>query len=152
MTRPPEEIVPAAIDALVELWRGAFAELPKADRPQVLDGSEVTYISGLYVSVGTSGQDEYSEALSERPGLGRRRTDVVDISCAAWAAGGDTTMKTYRDRASRLFRIARDAVRDNQSLGGAVTRAEVVSYEYRPQRNQRGAGVAFLFVIRAQTL
>ena len=150
MSRPPAGIVPAAVDALVALWKEAFAG---HDPPvQVLDGAEVAYLSGLYIVAGTSGEDDISEALSERPGLGRRRADVVDISNAVWAAGGDTDMKVYRDRADGLFQIARDVVRDNQNLGGAVTRAEVVSYEYRPRRTSRVTGAAFPFLIRAQTL
>lgn len=145
MTGPQGELIPAAIDALVSLWRAQL------DGVQVLDGDPVTWRTGLVLTVGIGGDDVTNEATSERPGL-RRRSDYADITNALWAAGGDTGINLYRDRAFAAFRAARNALREDQALGGAVTRAELTSYAYRPHRTRNGVAAEIQFTVRAAIL
>lgn len=146
MSGPSGELIPATIDALTALWTGAI------DGVQVLDGDPVTWTAGQFLTVGIGGDDATNEATSERLGLGRRRSDSADITSALWAAGGETSVKLYRDRVFAAFRAARTLLREDQALGGAVTRAEIASYVYQPRRTPRGVGAQIQFTVRAVIL
>lgn len=145
----PALLVPAAIDGLLAVWRAAFADEATV---QVLDGHEVTWVAGDYVSAGVGGDDAVSEAVSQWSDMGGGRADAVDIANAVWSAGGDTDLRIYRDRAAALLRVAREAVEADLTLGGAVTQAQIVGYVYRPLRAPKGAGTAFEFTVRATFL
>ena len=145
-------LLPAAIDALRSLWDAVFAEQVQQQTLQVLDGDPITWVHGDYLTVGMGGDDVAVEGLSDLQDFGGGRSEAVDVANAVWAAGGDTEVKLYRDRAAALFRTARSALVDDPTLGGAVTRAELASYVYRPVRSSKGAGAAIEFTVRALTL
>jgi hypothetical protein len=145
VSTPDGELIPAAIEALVALWKAALPDV------QVLDGDPTTWTAGVFLTVGIGADDVTNEATVERPGL-RRRSDYADITNALWAAGGDTSIPAYRDRAFTTFRAARTALQADQKLGGAVTRAELTSYAYQPRRTPRGAGAQIQFTVRAAIL
>lgn len=142
------DMVPAAIDALRAAW-GSAAALAGV---QVLDGEPVTYVGGEYLTVGMSGDDAAVEATSARAGMGRRRQGAATVACGLWSASGNTVAKAHRDRVFALFAAAATVVREDPTLGGAVTRASVAAYTYRPRRNAKGAGAAVEFTVDVQML
>lgn len=136
MSRGPE-----AIDSLIALWKTTEA----LTGVKVLDGDPVTYVGGLYVSVGLGGDDVATEVTSMRAGMGARRDEVAEIPCAVWSAGGGTAMKPHRDRAFGLFAAAVAELARVRPAGAA--RAEVSTYTYRPRRASKGVAAAVEFTV-----
>lgn len=133
--------LPEAIDGLYTLWKAAES----LAAVKVLDGDPVTYVGGEYLSVGLASDDVTTEVVSERSGMGSRRSEVAEIPCAVWSASGGTEIKPHRDRAFELFALAVAELEATRPAG--APRAEVTGYAYRPRRGSKGCGVAVEFTV-----
>lgn len=113
---------PAAVDALIAAWTTA----PTLSTVPVIDGPIIPATFSDCLFVGFDG-DFYGPRRSvhteqEWVGLGaKRRTETINIPCAAVAIHNDEVAKPARDRAFAIFATAETVLRTDPSLGQSPT-------------------------------
>lgn len=139
--------VPAVLDALVALFADTLPDV------EVIDGPWVTLPQGDYLTVGWTpyDNDTAADALQEwrgfRGGSPPPRKEEFDVVCYLDSAGGDTdaaSVKTRRDGAFVLLADVEDALRNDLTLGGAVSADGWVELKAHTlhQVQAKGAGYA----------
>jgi hypothetical protein len=127
--------IPAAIDYLVTLFRGAVTlGGPVVNGQQtgpvtVHDGADVTAEAGalaLWVGVDdidpAAGAPEAASATQSWAGLGRMaRNEELAIYCVAQAIGGGDDVRSLRLSCAGIVAAVEDLVRADASLGGVVS-------------------------------
>ena len=104
-------------------------------------------------SVHTASTGLLSIATTSAPALAQANYPSRPIRLVVpFPAGGGTDVKVHRDRADALFDVVEAELRRDHRLGGAVTRAELTTFVYRPRRNPKGVGAAIEFVVEVTTL
>lgn len=132
-------MIPEVLDALVALWRdGAPAGL-RAD--QVFDGPPAgEYVGTEGVAVGASVQDNAVEFTARPADLGwQRSAERCTVPCLVWSGSGDTAMKPHRARVDQILEALDQALVDDRTLGGAVSRIQLVSGALVQQQTGTGA-------------
>lgn len=155
------ELIPDTIDVLMAIATDLQANgnqlaalPPHVKRPQILDGADVAAITGCYLAIGVDGEDDIAGSDSvAQAGLGGRRTqDSASVTCLAFASGGNSDMKPYRDAAYAWYRALRNAVEKDRRLRGTVAFAAVTSEVYRPKRSGSAAGAGVEFRVQVTAL
>ncbi len=148
----------AAVDAILAALRAEPAldyEIDgRAARVRVDDGPPVTDLDepdaiGVGLAVG-----EVPPLTGEtRQGLGRRRTESFDVTCAVDCWTGDpSALAERRARAYALLDVVHEVLTRGRDLGGAVMTALVVRHTYRGYQRDRapGVGAVLEFVVRVR--
>lgn len=141
--------VPAAVDALLGLVRGAFAgqAVRVDDGPPITDLDEPDAI-GVGVSVETGA-----------PGTAHRGFHVgstdesFGLTCVAQSWSGDTELATRRTRVFELLDTVDTVLEQTPDLGlpGRVIDARIESWDYRPIQDGRGCLALVEFTVRINT-
>ena len=121
---------------------------------QIVDGLSIEYVGGSCLVIGLDAEDEYPvDGTSAIAGLaGARRMDIASIACLAWSASGNVEMAPRRAEADAWFDAVRALLAADNTLGGAVKRAQIVSYDYKPVRSDKGAGAAIEFRVQVVSI
>lgn len=145
---------PAVIDALLALCRAA----PGLDGVTVMDGPKVTgdplkAVVCIGWDADEDGDGAAVESSQEWAGLGAKaRDETLQVTCAALAWHGETTVKPVRDRAYALVAAVEQALRADPSLGfpppTVVALATGNAYQ---QQTSSGAQCRVVFVVAVQT-
>lgn len=134
-------VVPAALDALVELVAVALPTV------QLFDGPEAKWPEQEFVAVGLGPMDP--DTRSTRTPAGPATTgESADITCLIRSWSGDTAIRDRRVRAYELLDLLTAAVDADNTLGGAVGQAEVADHTYIPGPGRRGVVVDVVFTVR----
>lgn len=142
MTHP----VPAAIDKLLELYRGAPAL--GSGKVRIDDGPPVDGLDrGDALGVGLGVQDAGSTGVATSFDYAGQ-SDVFDIGCVAQSWSGSTELAPLRTRVYEMFGVAARLVELNRDLGGAVTWARVTRHTYRGMQDEDGALALIEFTVR----
>lgn len=140
MTHP----VPAAIDQLLVLFRGA----PALDGVRVDDGPPVDDLDeGAAIGVGLGVQEASAAQVTSGYDLAGRN-DTMDLLCVAQCWSGDRDPAPLRARTYELFDVVGALLALNPDLGGAVTWARVARHSYRPVQGPDGAMAVIEFTVR----
>jgi hypothetical protein len=131
--------IPAVLDALVALTRQV---LPDA---QVFDGPPTEEMQGDLVMVGfaiPAGTPAVTDARTRQQYASSPDTESYDVAnlVCAWP-GGDTDLKTARDRAFAMVNALGAGLADDPMLGGLVKRARISADSYIPEQTTNGASV-----------
>lgn len=141
MTHP----VPAAMDKLLELYRGAPAL--GGGKVRIDDGPPVDGLDrGDALGVGLGVQDAATGVTTSFDYAGQ--TDTFDIGCVAQSWSGSTELALLRTRVYEMFGAATRLVELNRDLGGAVTWARVTRHTYRAVQDEDGALALIEFTVR----
>jgi hypothetical protein len=129
--------VPAVLDALVALVRRV---LPDA---QVFDGLPTDEMQGDLVMVGFAfppGTAAVTDTRTRQQYAASPDTESYDVAnlVCAWP-GGETDLKTARDRAFAMVNALGAGLADDPLLGGLVKRARISADSYIPEQTDSGA-------------
>lgn len=106
--------VPASVDALVAVLRGG-ATFTVFDGPEL--SSEYTDAVWIGFDGDPLGERKSVSAAAEWAGIGaKRRTEIIDILCAAVAVSGDGVPKDARDRVYAVIGEVELLIRADPSL------------------------------------
>lgn len=137
--------VPWAIDALLN----ALQTAPGMSRVKILDGPWIDRPSEQdVIAVGWLGEDGEAtvEFNSDIAGLDSTR-ETFDLLGRVSSWRGGTLMKPVRDAADALIETVRDVLAADRTLGGAVTRARLVTLSLREYQTTQGAVADFDFAV-----
>lgn len=139
--------VPAAIDGLLGLLRASPAltgvrldDGPWLQRPSEPDVIVVGWLPDELPTV--AWVDEIAGLDSEG--------ESYDLQGLASAWNGDSVMRVARDRADVLIEAVRAEVRGDPTLGGAVSKARLVTADMAQYQTGQGCEVAMTYAIRIQ--
>jgi hypothetical protein len=148
--------VPAAVDALLEILRGApaLAEVAIVDGPSAVN---LTDRRRLYVGWAPGAENAVSLDQEFNAAGARTRDEAFMISCYAEARAGDKDMKARRDEVFALVGEVETALRATNAaptaptLNGAVLWAHLTTGSLA-QAQQEGsiAGLAFTITCQAR--
>jgi hypothetical protein len=139
-------LMPAVVDALVELLSGA----PPLGGVAVFDGPEVIWPEQVdLIAVGLAPENLSNSALRIPAGL-VATSESVEVTCVARCWSGGVGVKARRDRAYRLLDGVVQAIGADPTLGGVCARAEVAGSIYLPFRTDKGLLVDVIFTVRAR--
>lgn len=129
--------VPAVLDDLVSRTRLTLTGV------QVVDGPPTEMLEGDVIFIGFTGvpgEPAVTDARTRRQYTPTRDTEAYDVACliSAWP-GGDTDMKTARDRAYELLDALADMLADAPQLGGLVKRVRISADTLLPEQTTNGA-------------
>jgi hypothetical protein len=149
----PIGLTASAVDALRDTLRAA---LPAgADGVALFDGPapERAYAPRA-VTIAAAFQDDQDAVTVERVETGARPdvTERLTVACSVYAGGGNTDVEQYRAEAGQIITLIDTALRDNRTLGGAVSLARLVSAQWLQGRDAKGTGVSIGFTIELATL
>lgn len=119
-----DSTVPAALAALLSVIDAAFTAA--ADDVDVHDGPPVVgeRPDGVAVGFSTSGEDytAVTDWTLEPAGMAPTHPEEerYAVLCALWSSSGNISMAERRVRALAMFKIVRDAIRADPTLGGVV--------------------------------
>jgi hypothetical protein len=136
---PTVSTIPDVLDALVALARRVLPDT------QVFDGPPTEEAQGDLVMVGFAyppGTPAVTDARSRRqyaPPPDTESYDVAVLACA-WP-GGDTTLKTARDRAFAMVDALAEGIAEDARLGDLVKRVRISADSYVPEQTTSGASV-----------
>lgn len=144
--------VPAAIEALLAIWRAApgLAGVEILDGPPTVDQSAADYLS-----VGWSPSSELAvEFTQEFNAAGARtRDEEFSILCFLDTWTGDTDVAMRRTRAFDLLAVCEETIRASSSnptapnLNGAVLWAEIASGSLMQANTDQGVRAAIPFIV-----
>lgn len=138
--------VPAAIDAVVALCRGAVTGADVYDGPPS-GGDHLDWIGVGYDPTG----GESASATTEWAALGaQRHEENFDITCTAGSSSGDDAVPARRVRCYALLDAVAAALAVDYSLGGSVRVAHITSHSLFQERDEQGLTVGVRFVINCQ--
>ena len=134
-----------ATAALLTLWQNN----PGLAKVMILQGPPVADVDDSDVlAVGLSVESFVPAQGTERVGWGGQRHHSFDIRCFVQSWSGDTEMEPRIERAFELFELCAADVRANPTLSGAVERAQVGLWRFRPAESRSGASALVEFTIR----
>lgn len=121
---------------------------------QVYDGRDIENIAGSFLALGSDGEsDSAGDATSSMGGLAARNRQSVDtITCFVYSTSGDSAMKPRRDEVQAWFNEVRDVIAEDNTLGGAVKLAEIVSWTYRARFGPKGSSASVEFRVEFTTI
>lgn len=140
--------VPAALDALVALFRAEVADV------KVLDGPQSKDAPGDVLVVGLAPQDGADVQSVKVPAGMDSSQETFVVLCFARSWSGSDDVKAQRDRTYRIVTAVEAALTEDATLGGAVALARFVGSTYAPWRTPQGqlvVDVPFRVEIRAFT-
>ncbi|MGA6159593.1 hypothetical protein ACPEIC_40365 [Stenotrophomonas sp. NPDC087984] len=147
--------VPAAIEALLTIWRTAagLAGVEILDGPPTIDQSGADYLS-----VGWSPTSDLSvEFAQEFNAAGARtRDEEFSILCSLDTWTGDSDVAARRTRAFDLLAVCEETIRASSSsptaptLNGAVLWAEIASGSLMQTNTDKGVRVTIPFVVNCR--
>jgi hypothetical protein len=142
--------IPAAVDALVALWKAApgLAGVSVLDGPPTVDQSDADY---LYVGYQFGGDAAVEMSQDFASAGARRRDETFDVLCQVDSFTGDTDTSARRGRAFELLAAVEDSLRATAAaptaptLGGAVLWAHLTQAQLVQRFTDQGVqvGVAF---------
>lgn len=144
--------VPAAIDALLALWRSA----PGLAGVQILDGPPVgDQADADYLSVGWSPTSDLAVEFAQdfNAAGARTRDEEFSIQCYLDTWTGDTDVATRRTRAFELLAVCEETIRASSSnptaptLNGAVLWAEIAAGSLMQANTDQGVRAAIPFTV-----
>ncbi len=136
---------PAVLDAMVVRFTAALPDV------EVLDGGPVREYEDDLVCVGftsvpgepTVEDTRTREQMTTDPD--RESYDVTSI-CSSWQ-GNQTDAKKVRDRAYEILDAIAAELASDQTLGGLVMRARLISHLFQQEQTLKGAVATIRFVI-----
>jgi hypothetical protein len=131
--------IPDVLDALVALARRALPD------GQVFDGPPTEEAQGDLVMVGFAfppGTPAITDTRTRQQYATSPDTESYDVAVlvCAWP-GGDTDLKTARDRAFAMIDAFAAGLAEDPRLGGLVKRARISADAYVPEQTTSGASV-----------
>lgn len=131
--------IPDVLDALVALTRRV---LPDA---QIFDGPPTDEMQGDLVMVGFAfppGTPAVTDTRTRQQYATSPDTESYDVAnlVCAWP-GGETVLRTARDRAFAMVDALGAGLADDPLLGGLVKRARISADSYIPEQTDSGASV-----------
>lgn len=140
--------VPAVVDTIVSLLRGALPTWEVYDGPPV--GSDWPWD---FVIVGYGEEDSASSTLTESDGLGDRLVEVFEVNCLASTLSGDAGMAARRAACGALLAAVDEALKANSDLGGACDRVTLgPSLRWAQGQGPDGASCEVAFSVAGRAL
>jgi hypothetical protein len=130
---------PQICDALTTLMNNALGAT------RVFDGPQVRQVGPSGVAIGATREDVSSEFTSDSSSLGGDVNQGTTITCLAWAGGGGTVFKPYRDTVRDIVTAASDAIAADRTLGGVVSTADLTGGVWMQEQTGEGAVVTCEF-------
>ena len=134
--------VPAALNALRDVWAAALAGVRVIDGPWLDSPSEpAVIVVGWLPEEGPT--VDFGDAVA---GLDSAR-EIYDVTNLASAWRGDAAMAPTRQAADDLLEGARGAIAADPTLGGVVTRARLAAGSWSQYRTAQGTQVTVEFTV-----
>jgi hypothetical protein len=135
--------VPAAIDALVALWRGAL------DGVQVADGEPIEIENDLLVVgfIDVPGEAAVTSTRTREQLAAEPDRESYDITCLASSFSGVTDFKTVRDTAYGLVNTAAAALAGDDTLDGLVMQSRITADDLIQEQTEKGAVATVRFTV-----
>lgn len=125
--------IPAVINALVTVLRAA----PEMDGVQIVDGHPNEDVNPDVVVVGFSPDRSSAEMTRNPAGLKGDREQFVLVGLASsWR--GDEDLRIVRERAFTFITGLNEVLKQDQTLGGACTRARLAVSSYVGEQTTKG--------------
>lgn len=132
------DVLCAGLDALYDRVKAH----PTFRGVQVLDGDNIEALKGSFFAIGSDGEsDSAGDGVRVQAGLSARsRMTQETVTCFGFAGSGDPRMKPKRDELRNWFQALQEIIAKDNTLGGAVHLAEIVSWTYSTGRGATGHG------------
>jgi hypothetical protein len=132
---------PAVCDALAQRWSVALGS------DLVFDGPAVRQAGPNGLSIGATREDISSSFTADPADLGGGYREETTISCLAWAGGGGTVFKPFRDAVRQIVQTALDSLAADPTLGGVVSTAELIGGTWSQDQSGDGGLVTCEFQV-----
>lgn len=145
--------IDAVILALTAKWTALAVPAGALEGVQVADGPQVNADpSAEWLFVGWDGSEtsetvEAAVAEQDLMTFARGKKEGGEVKCAAIAVRGDTDIVAARQRALTVVSVAKNALKVDMPLGGAVMHAFVSEITYIPSQTDKGAKVRAVFTV-----
>jgi hypothetical protein len=151
----PIGLTASAVDALRDTLRAALPLPAAPDGVALFDGPapERAYAPRA-VTIAAAFQDDQDAVTVDRVESGARPnvTETLTVAGSVYAGGGNTDVEQYRAEAGQIITVIDTALRDNRTLGGAVSLARLASAQWLQGRDAKGTGVSIGFTVELVTL
>jgi hypothetical protein len=134
-------VFPAVCDALTTMLG------QKIGSSNVYDGPPARFVGSSGLAIGATREDVSSEFNADPAGLGGGVSEGVTVTCLAWAGGGGTVFKPFRDTVRGIVSAVTDVVTADPSLGGVCDTSDITGGTWTQDQTGEGALVACEFRI-----
>lgn len=140
-------VIDTALTALVQILTTNMANIDPD--VQVLDGPSIDDVGRDVIAIGMTAESTSTDATERIAGLAVVH-ETFDVECLVRSWNGDHDLSSRRHRAFQILDEVMGIVHDDNTLGGAVTRARLARTDYHPSRIPEGAVASVTFRIRIE--